>query len=418
LSTYCKFLQKGTSKMTSPTPTFSFVRDRFTWMAYFLLAFYAFTQATLGPLMPFLRAELNLSYTVAGLHLSAFALGMIGAGLITDRLAQRWGRWVIFWGGGLGMALGALGLTLSGQSALTITSIFGMGFLGTLLLALIQTTLSDRHGDQRVIPLTESNVGASISASLAPLAVGLFERVGLGWRGSLYLVMVVLAFLVLLFYRESLPGPRRAATQSHGLSQTLPVAFWTYWLVIYLGVSIEWCLIFWGADFLEKVVGLSQINAATMMIVFFGAMVLGRVAGSRLSRSVPSAKLLLLAIGITIAGFPVFWLSRLALLNLVGLFIAGLGVANLFPLTLAAALSVVPDQADAASARTSMAGGLAILIAPLVLGGIADHLGIQNAFGIVAMLAVIAAVVTFIANRLATSRNRVLSQAAPPVGQA
>jgi fucose permease len=196
------------------------------------------------------------------------------------------------------------------------------------------------------------------------------------------------------------------------------VAFWTYWLVIYLGVSIEWCLIFWGADFLEKVVGLSQINAATMMIVFFGAMVLGRVAGSRLSRSVPSAKLLLLAIGITIAGFPVFWLSRLALLNLVGLFIAGLGVANLFPLTLAAALSVVPDQADAASARTSMAGGLAILIAPLVLGGIADHLGIQNAFGIVAMLAVIAAVVTFIANRLATSRNRVLSQAAPPVGQA
>ncbi|HXV41699.1 MAG TPA: MFS transporter [Anaerolineae bacterium] len=130
--------------MSSPA---TFVRDRFTWMAYFLLAYFAFTQAALGSLMPFLRTELKLNYTVAGLHLSAFALGMIVAGLTTDRLAQRWGRQAVFWGGGFGMALGALGLTLTSRPALTITSIFGMGFLGTLMLILIQTTLSDRHSE-------------------------------------------------------------------------------------------------------------------------------------------------------------------------------------------------------------------------------------------------------------------------------
>src|SRR6185503_2982221 len=104
--------------MTLPI-AISFVRDRFTWLAYFMLAYFTFTQAALGPLMPFLRTELNLSYTVTGFHLSAFALGMVLAGLTADRLAQSWGRWLVFWGGGIGMALGALGLILSHQAILT-----------------------------------------------------------------------------------------------------------------------------------------------------------------------------------------------------------------------------------------------------------------------------------------------------------
>ncbi|MBE7552083.1 MAG: MFS transporter [Anaerolineales bacterium] len=385
-----------------------FNRDRLTWMAYFLLAYYAYTQAALGPLMPFLRSELTLNYTVAGLHLSAFALGMIGAGLTTDRLARRWGRWVIFWGGGLGMALGALGLTLGHQASLTIGSIFGMGYLGTLLLILIQTTLSDHHGEQRVIPLTESNVGSAFAATLAPVVVGSFERWGLGWRWAMALAVLAFAWLALCFHSELLPAAKAATTRSRTTSQPLPLVFWAYWLVIYLGVSIEWCLIFWGADFLEKVIGLSQVNAATMMSVFFVAMVVGRFVGSRLSRVFPSAPLLLVAGGITVIGFPIFWLARLAPLNLAGLFIAGLGVANLFPLTLSVALGVVPAQADTASARASMGGGLAILIAPLALGWVADHWGIQNAYGIVAVLAAMAAGIIFLANRLAARRYAAL----------
>lgn len=387
-----------------------FVRDRLTWMAYFLLAYYAYTQAALGPLMPFLRSELSLNYTVAGLHLSAFALGMIGAGLTTDRLARWWGRWIIFWGGGLGMALGALGLTLGHQAILTTASILAMGYLGTLLLILIQTTLSDRHGEQRVIALTESNFGAAVSASLAPAVIGSFERWGLGWRWGMVLAVLAFTWLAVRFYSELLPAAKTIATRSRTASQPLPLVFWAYWLVIYLGVSIEWCLIFWGADFLEKIIGLSQINAATMMSVFFAAMVVGRFAGSRLSRLVPSATLLLIAIGITVGGFPIFWLARLAPLNLAGLFIAGLGVANLFPLTLSVALGVVPTQADTASARVSMAGGSAILIAPLALGWVADQWGIQNAYGIVAVLAVMAASIIFLANRLAARRYERLAE--------
>ncbi len=398
--------------MTPPKP---FSRDRFTWMAYFMLAYYAFLLATLGPLMPFLRSELNLNYTVAGLHLSAFALGMIGAGLLTDRLTQRWGRRPVFWLGGLGMALGGVGLTASSQPVWSIASILAMGFLGTLMLALIQTTLSDRHGEQRVIALTESNVGASISASLAPIFVGSFERWGLGWRLALLLGVVAFVWLAARFHRQPLPERQAVSNRAHAAGQPLPLVFWAYWLVICVGVSIEWCLIFWGADFLEKVIGLSQVDATTMMSIFLGAMVVGRFVGSRLSRLLPGATLLLLALSITVIGFPIFWLARFAPLNLAGLFIAGLGVANMFPLTLSVALNVVPAQADVASPRVSLAGGTAILLAPLILGWTADQLNIQNAYGIVAVLAVMAAAITFWANRMATQHNKILSGETPIV---
>ncbi len=390
--------------MTLPA-TVPFARDRFTWLAYFMLAYYAYLQAALGPLMPFLRAELNLSYTAGGLHLSAFALGMILAGLTGDRIARRWGRRFVFWSGGIGMAAGALGLVWGSHVIMTISGTLIMGSVGSLLLVMIQATLSDRHGQQRAIALTESNIAASVCATLAPVFVGGFQRVGIGWRGALFLAVVIFALVATRFQKESIPEARLPADRSGSTGQALPLSFWTYWMVICLGASIEWCLIFWGADFLENVVGLRKVDAVTTMGIFFMAMVLGRIAGSRLTRLAPSATLLLIAIGISLAGFPIFWLARFAPLNVAGLFIAGFGVANLFPLTLSIATGVAPAQADVASARISLGAGLAILIAPLTLGWTADQFNIQNAYGIVALLLVIAAVVTFLANRLAVGQD-------------
>lgn len=383
------------------TSTVPFVRDRFTWLAYFMLAYYSFSLTVLGPLMPFLRAELKLSYTVTGLHLSGFALGMVMAGLTADRFSHWWGRRPVFWGGGAGMALGAIALALSGHQVLTIFSTWLMGFLGSLLLIMIQTTLADRHGEQRAIPITESNVAASLTASFAPLIVGGFQATLIGWRGALFLALATMILLALSFYGVAIPEAKPHMQRPTSGSRRLPPVYWAYWVVNFIGVSMEWCLIFWGADFLEKVIGLSQINAVTLMSVFLGAMVMGRFAGSRLSRRIPSARLLLGAMIITLIGFPIFWLARLTPLNIAGLFMAGFGVANLFPLTLATAISVAPQQVDQASARISMGSGIAIFMAPLLLGWVADQLGIQSAYGIVAVLALCAIVVVTAANRIA-----------------
>jgi fucose permease len=117
--------------------------------------------------------------------------------------------------------------------------------------------------------------------------------------------------------------------------------------------------------------------------------------------------LLFAAVGIVLVGFPIFWLTRTPILNLVGLGLCGLGIANLFPLTLSAASNTAPGQANAASARVSLAAGLAILIAPQILGTAADVVGIQSAYGIVVLLIGGVIVVTYYANQLVNKQAQV-----------
>jgi MFS family permease len=119
-------------------------------------------------------------------------------------------------------------------------------------------------------------------------------------------------------------------------------------------------------------------------------MIAGRIIGSRLTRTIPSGRLLLGAVGIAALGFPVFWLGRPAAVSVAGLFVAGLGVANFYPLAMATAIGVAATMADKASARVSMGGGLAILAAPLMLGRVADLVGIRDAFGLVIVLVILA----------------------------
>jgi fucose permease len=377
-----------------------FVRDSFTWLAYLMLAYYAYLQAALGPLMPFLGAELDLNYTVRGYHLSGFAVGMILAGLTADRAARRFGRRAVFWGGGLGMGLGALLLVLGRAVPVTIAGAFIMGVVGTYLLVMIQATLSAHHGERRAIALTESNVVAVLCAALAPVLVGQGEQLGIGWRAAL--VGVAALWLAMFVIGRTIPIPSASGGEAQPRrSARLPRLFWAYALVVFLSVSVEWSVIFWGADYLERIVGLERTLASTVMSVFLGAMFVGRALGSGLARRFAPGRLLLGAILVVMVGFPLFWLAQMPTLNIIGLFIAGLGVANMFPFTLSVASGLVPAQADTLSARISFSSGLAILLMPQLLGSTADQIGIRDAFAIVGGLVIAVFVVAYMANRAA-----------------
>ncbi len=377
-----------------------FIRDRFTWQAYLLLASFTYLQAILGPLMPFLRDEFNLSYTVGGLHLSAFALGMVIAGVGGAVLVQALGREVVLRGGAVGMAAAACLLAFGSHVLATLGASLVMGLAGALMLVTVQSTLADRHGRWRALAFTEANIAGGLSAGLAPLLLGVFQRVGIGWRSAVYSAVMGLAVLLIVRARTRVlhaDPPRQARAAAR---ERLPLAFWVSWTIILLGVAIEFCLIGWGADFLHTAAGLEKSTASSVMAAFFVAIVLGRLAGGRLTRVMEASSLLVVAVGIIMCGFPIFWLAPSPLIKVVGLFVTGLGAGNVFPLTLAIALSVAPDT-DAASARVTMGAGLAILIAPLTLGWIADAIGMANAYGATLVLIAAALAMVLVARWLA-----------------
>jgi len=387
-------------KQTHDGTQAGFARDSATWMTYGLVGFFAFMETVLGPIMPFLRRELDLGYTAASLHFSAFALGAVLLGFFGDRISVRWGRRVSLWGGAFGMAAGAL-LLISSPSALgTVPAAFAMGICGALLIVTSQAVLSDRHGEWSAVALTESNVTASACAISAPLLVGLSAASGIGWRGALILPVVVLALLAARFFSRPIDlPPDQTENDTRTDDRILPPRYWAFWVLVALGVASEWCIGYWGADFLADGTGLTRPAAATSLSAFFAAMLVGRIASSRLARALPPAVLLAATLCMALLGFPIFWLSPGIIFTLAGLSITGLGIGGVYPLGVSAAIASAPGNTDAAAARLSIGGGGAILVAPFVLGALADRVGIGAAFGIVVPMLLAALSLALIAGR-------------------
>ncbi|MFN8592562.1 MAG: MFS transporter [Thermomicrobiales bacterium] len=359
-----------------------FRRDGVTWLAYGMLGFYNFLLSGLGPLMPSLRAELDISYGLASLHFSAFAVGMILAGLVGDRIVARFGRTATFWTGAAGLAIGAIALTIVHHPILTIGSIFVMGSVGSLVVVLIPAILADRHGSRRVTALVEANILAAATGALSGVLIGAGERTAFGWRGAYLLSLLMPLALLLLYRNETLPATSRVRGGLAGRRVRLPRAYWAFWAAVVLSVCVEFSLIFWGADFLVAA-GLATTTAATTVSLFLWGMVVGRIVGRGLGERIPPERLVIVALTVAAAGFLVYWLAPSAMTTVVGLFVAGLGVANLFPLIASLAMGVAPSGSNEAAARISFASGSAILLAPLLLGALADAVGIRLAYSVV-----------------------------------
>jgi fucose permease len=386
----------------------TFNRNRLTWLAYLLLAFYGYFLNILGPITPFLKEELGLSYTVSSLHFTAFAVGILLVGLGGHLLIQHVGRWLSLWIGAVGMSLSACLLLAGKTPTITIGASFLMGLIGSLILVIVPSILSDQHGELRAVALSEANVVASLVSTAAPLMVGWFAHFAGGWRWALGVAAFTPIPMRLGLGRVN---ALQAAPTQQDLTrgkQPLPILFWIYWVAIVLAVAAEFCMISWSADYLENGLGMLKVDAAQAVSLFLAAMIVGRLAGSRLVQHFSTHKVVIGSILVASLGFLVYWNTRSIVLGLGGLFVTGLGVASLYPLILSFAIGAAKGQTVQASARATLASGTAILTLPLVLGRLADARGIRQAYGVVAVLLISVFLIIWLTGRLAPVQQPVV----------
>jgi fucose permease len=364
----------------------AFRRSRFTWLAYLMLAFYSFLLNSLGPITPFLKREMGLSYTVSSLHFTAFAAGILLVGLFGHRLIQHAGRRRSLWIGAAGMSAGALLLVAGRVPAVTIPAALLMGLVGSLILIIVPSALSEEHGERRGVALAEANMLASGLSTAAPLLVGWLAATAAGWRLGLGLVALAPAGLYVSLGQTRAPVQATAVPGPIALLRPLPKLFWFYWAALILSVSVEFCMLSWSGDFLANELELGAYRSSQMTSLFLAGMMIGRLVGSRLVRHGGEHRLVRGSILTAVCGFLLFWLAGPAALVLAGLLLTGLGVACLYPMLQSLALRATPGQSVQASARTTLASGVAILASPLLLGSLADAMGITRAYGVVTVL--------------------------------
>src|SRR5215204_5862020 len=288
-----------------PHMTQTFHRDRLTWIAYLVLAWFAYLQAAPGLVIVHLRDELDLSYSTGGLHVAAFAAGSTVAGVISARLERALGRRTLFWSAAALLGAGAIELTAGRVAVMTVGSVLVMGVGGGLLLATIQAALADHHGELRTVALAEANVAASIGYVVLIGVLSLTAALHAGWRAALLasLVVPVLAWWSNRRLAIDAPPPSRVA------QGRLPGVFWIAAAMLFCTTAAEWCINAWGATFTEDAAGVSTDTAIALMAAYFGGVLAGRTLGSRLTRRHDPARLLAIALGVTGVGFVVLWPS-------------------------------------------------------------------------------------------------------------
>lgn len=353
------------------------------WALYVLLGLFAFVQNMIGPAVPFLRKEFDLDYSTAALHMSAFALGQMVSGLLAPKVIQRLGLRRAIWLGILGIFIGLTGLILAPVPAVSLVSILVMSLTGTLTLSGTQASVSMLSGDRRGQALMEANIAASVTSAAAPFVLIAGVALGIGWR-ALWPAFVIAAIITtLLGFKPLLQAlPAQKPSQEQGAAKQgsgLPASFWKPWILIFVGVGVEWSVGFWATEYMKGLPGHSVSLAAAGAGVFQIAAVFSRLTSSRLIGRFGERKIIIAAMCIVALGFPLYWLRSDAITAFLGLALCGLGVSTFYPIALSLSISASGGHMATASSFAAVASGGAIFAMPLVLGLVADRSGLPTA---------------------------------------
>lgn len=357
-----------------------FERDTPTWLSYAMLGCFTFWLYAFGPAVTLLRDELDFSYTVLGLYEVFWSGGAALAGAVFAWAGRRLARKVLLWGSALATAIGAGLFSLASGVPATLLSAGAFGAGGTMLLAVVQAVLSDRHGSRRDQALTEANVGAGASAVFAPMILGALAATALTWRAAFALPAVVLLVLYLRYRRQPLPA--RAEDHADGRAGGLSLACWLLVVLTAISSAIEFCLVYFGPQVLIHD-GWTAAAASTAMSSNLAGILAGRLLGAGLTRRPGhSVTLLYASLALTMASVVLFWLVAQPIVAVVALFLTGVGIANLYPLALSLALEAADGQEDRANARSQLVLGVLAAAFPFLLGSLADHFGLTTGFAL------------------------------------
>jgi len=160
----------------------------------------------------------------------------------------------------------------------------------------------------------------------------------------------------------------------------------------------------WGPIFLKQVQSSSAFMAALAYGGFSFTMAIGRFSGDRIRQRIPSRHLLVGGSGLGLAGLLIALISPWPWLSVVGFSLTGLGFSNAVPVLFSMAASMVPHRPDRGIAFMANTAVVGFLLAPPSIGFLAEAVSLTFALSVLAVLAGLAAVGSWLLRPIATGR--------------
>jgi hypothetical protein len=330
------------------------------------LAALGFLLAGLGACVAVLARDLDLPTDRLALLPSAFAVGLLVIAVIGPLVLRSVAISVVLRIGSVVCALGGVLIAVAPQYSVAIAGGLCVGLGGALLILIAPLLL---NGPTAAARLTRVNAFSSATGILAPLAIAAVDV--LASTGRLAMLAAAPPLVALAVFA------RPAATHHHPASGGLVVLHVARgWLRVVLAVAVEFCFVVWAVARLVAA-GLPMATAALLGSAFPIGMAAGRAIGPLHLRDwsplVPGGVL-------AVSGTLLVSLFDSPALVTAGLVIAGIGVAPLYPVTLAALVATPGFSPARLAALGASASGVAILLAPAMLAGLARVVDLRTAF--------------------------------------
>jgi len=331
-------------------------------------------------------AATGLSLAAVGLIFPARALGSIVGNLLAGVGADVLGYGRLVW---LSALLLAASLALAGMvhpwllflAAFVVISAT-QGALSTGINALI----ADANPNARAKALNTLHGVYGIGAAVSPLIFGYLLEQGLAWRWALGgTALLWLGYGVACLLLQSSPtaaASERRPSQMLDLSMLRSGPFLALFAIAFIYNGVAYSLLGWVALFMQQSAGFSTFFSISLISIFYVALTAGRFACAAIGERVGyGATLLGLGVGIT-ATYPMVVLSSTGLWVAVGVFLTGLSLSGLFPMSLAYGSRLYPQQSGTVAGTLSVSMTLGAMIPPLWTGVIAEQWNFQAALGV------------------------------------
>ena len=350
------------------------------------------------PRLPERQAALGLSDAGLGLVLVGFAAGALVASPVAGRLIGKLGsRPVVI---ASAVALGA-SLWTAGAAPTPLTLGLALALIGAsdaaMDTAMNANAAAYEGGTGRSIMHRLHgawSVGALAAAGVAALAAAL--RIPLTLQ--LGVTGLVLTGTVLVARTGLVPGlspvpPEEGSGPSPGSSgrRLWPSALVVLGVMTVGGAIVEGAPTDWSALRLERL-GTGPGTAALGVAAFMAGMFAGRAIGDHLTDRYGGAAVLRLGMILVAAGLGVGVAVDQPVAFAAGLVLAGAGASAFFPLAFSTAARLPGVAPGAGAATVSLAARLGFLAEPLVIGTLAEAIGLRWAFLFVAAVALALAV--------------------------
>ncbi|MFA4925942.1 MAG: MFS transporter [Candidatus Aminicenantales bacterium] len=339
---------------------------------------FGIVMAILGAILPQLSSLLQLDKARAGNLFFFMNLGMLAASIVFGPLVDRFGFKIFLALSSLLVSLSFVGLAFSGGYYFVLVSVVILGLAGGVINGGSNALINDLHPSRRAAALNFLGIFFGIGAMLIPLIISGFLH-QLGLRSVILLAAGLSLIPFVLFSVFYFPRPKQP--QGFPLKDIKKIAssklLWLGAFILFFESGNEFSIGGWLSSFLQEKFQFSLNQAALVLSGYWFFLMIGRLVFPLINRLVKREAIVFFSAALALVSVSGLIISPLKGLAVVFALLTGLGLAAIYPTTLAVVGEQFPALSGTAFSLAIATGLVGGMISPWLVGLISQHSTLQ-----------------------------------------